>query len=108
MAVLIAEIVLSLFAVFGVYAAVRLLAVRFLTPATFAVAVEIFEEIDPREAKAIYLLAREQFFLFGAGRVIVLLDSRLENVDELVEYEITNNLRSVKIDNDGRSINIYK
>ena len=32
----------------------------------------------------------------------------LENVDELVEYEIKNNLRSVKIDNDGRSINIYK
>jgi len=32
----------------------------------------------------------------------------LENVDELVDYEIKNNLRSVKIDNDGRSINIYK
>ena len=83
MAVLIAEIVLSLFAVFGVYAAVRLLVIKFLTPAMFAVAVEICEEIDAHEAKAIYFLAKEQFFLCGTGRVIVLLDKRLANADEL-------------------------
>lgn len=31
-----------------------------------------------------------------------------ENVDELVQYEIDNNLRTVVIKNDGRSINLYK
>ena len=83
MAVLIAEIVLSLFAVFGVYAAVRLLVIRFLTPAAFSVAIEVHEAINEREAKAIYLLAKEQFFLSGIGRVIVLLDGGIANVVEL-------------------------
>ena len=85
MAVLIAEIVLSLFAVFGVYAAARLLVTRLFLPAMFAVTIEVFEEIDPREAKSLYMLAKEQFFLFGTGRVVVLLSSGLENADVLLD-----------------------
>ena len=85
MAVMIAEIVLALFAVFGVYAAVRLLATRLFAPAAFAVAIEVREEIDPREARSLYLLAKEQFFLFGTGRVVVLLENDLENFDEISE-----------------------
>ncbi len=84
MAVMIAEIVLALFAVFGVYAAVRLFATRLFSPASFAVAIEVREEIDLREAKSLYFLAREQFFLFGTGRVVVLLDQELKNADELL------------------------
>jgi hypothetical protein len=85
MAVLIAEIVLSLFAVFGVYAAARLLVTRIFLPGMFAVTIEVFEEIDPREAKSLYMLAKEQFFLFGTGRVVVLLENGLENFDEISE-----------------------
>ena len=49
------------------------------------VSIEILEEIEPREAKRLFFLAREQFFLFGTGRVVVFLADWLENRGELCE-----------------------
>ena len=75
MAVLIAEIVLSLLAVFGLYAAVLLFALR---PARgdFAVAVKLSAPMPLAEAKRLLTVARRQYLLEGYP-VVVLVDAAL-------------------------------
>lgn len=86
MAVLIAEIVLSLFAVFGVYAAVRLLFTAIFMPAEYGVAIEITEEIDEKTAEMLLESARDGFWFPGNGRVVVLMESDLPGAMALYEF----------------------
>jgi len=74
-AVLIAEILLSLFAVFGLYAAVRLFA---LWPcrAYLSVAVELRAPLTPEEGEQRLACAQRQFFPEGYP-VVLLIDAAL-------------------------------
>ena len=67
----IAEIVLSAFAVFGLYVLVHLL----LDTKRVTVAIEIGQETDPADVPGLVLQARESYFLTGGGRVVALVDS---------------------------------
>lgn len=74
MAVLVAEIFLALFAVFGLYAAVRLLAILLFSPQGLGVVLEFAEKPSEEELAAALYRAREGFLVRGTGRLVVLLD----------------------------------
>lgn len=75
MAIMIAEVLLSLFAVFGLYAAVHLFVLR---PgcASVLVAVELRAPLSPQEAEARIAVARKQFLLEGYP-IVLLVDAVL-------------------------------
>ncbi len=77
MAVLVAEIFLALFAVFGLYAAVRFLAILLFSPHGMGIVLEFAEKPGEEELKAALCRAREGFFLRSTGRLVVLLDTAL-------------------------------
>ena len=77
MAVLIAEVLFALFAVFGVYATVRLIATTFFCPSSYGVSLEIKENVDVAEAKRRFFRAKDM--AWGAGRVVVLIEGGLQN-----------------------------
>ena len=75
MAVMIAEVLLSLLAVFGLYAAVRLF---LLQPSrSFAsIAIELRAPLTPQEAEMRIAIARKQFLLEGYP-IVLLVDAVL-------------------------------
>ena len=75
MAVLIAEVLLSLFAVFGLYAAVLLFALR-PCGASVAVAVELRAPLSVEEARALLTVVHKQWLLEGYP-VVALVEEAL-------------------------------
>ena len=84
MAVLLAEVIFALFAVFGVYAAVRLLATAFFSGPSLGVVLEIREEMDVAEAHRQFVRAKDCFF--SGGRVVVLIEGGLPSATLLYDY----------------------
>ena len=78
MALLLAEMILALLAVFGLYAAVRLLAATAFLPRALSVCLELDRTVDEEEAAHLLSLAREACF-FRRCRVVVLIDATLPN-----------------------------
>ena len=80
---LIVEITVAALAVFGLYALVRLFAVRCAT-ATLAAAVEIVRPMGEEEVAFLLERVRESFFLRSGGRVIALVDRSLRKDARLI------------------------
>ena len=80
MAMMIAEIIISLFAVFGLYAAVRLLCGVLLSPRELAHAILIERELDEDETVVLVFRAREGSF-DGKRRLVALLPAALAESD---------------------------
>ena len=72
---LLAEIVLSVLAVFGLYVLMHLL----LGDKRVTVALEIGKETDPADVPGLLLRARESYFLPGCERVVALVDCDCAN-----------------------------
>ncbi len=85
MAVIIAEILISLLAVFGLYAAVRLLCIRCFAPKELATALMIDHESAGECAEWLLYCARESGIAFTARRVVVVIDGRLVNAAALMD-----------------------
>ena len=81
MALLLAEMILALLAVFGLYAAVRLLAATAFLPRTLSVCLELDRAVEEGEAAQLLSCAREACF-FQRCRVVVLIDAALPNAAE--------------------------
>ena len=82
MAVLIAEIVISLFAVFGLYAAVRFFCTLLLAPKCLTVALEVKEPVGAEEAALLLCRARE-CAIAPHYRTVVLVGEEMERRDEV-------------------------
>lgn len=83
MAIFMAELILSLFAVFGLYEAVRLFVACFFTPIPTGVVLELREPMLPRELEAAVAHARDQRPPRG-GPVVALLHGSLAEDEELL------------------------
>ena len=81
---ILAEILFSLFAVFGLYAAVRLLCIYLFVPKEVTLAVLVDRPLTREEAACLLWRARDAGFAFSYRRVIVMIDSALENAQELM------------------------
>ena len=84
MAVLVAEIFLALFAVFGLYAAVRLLATRIFSPRGAGFVLEFAEKPSEDELAAALCRAKDGFFMRGTWRLVVLLDVAMSEEHALI------------------------
>lgn len=84
MAVLVAEIFLALFAVFGLYAAVRFLAILLFSPHGMGIVLEFAEKPSEEALAAALCRAREGFFLRSTGRLVVILDTALAGERALI------------------------
>jgi len=82
MAVLIAEIVISLFAVFGLYAAVRFFCTLLLAPKSLVVALEVEGPVGSEEAALLLCRARE-CAIAPRYRMVVLISEELESREEV-------------------------
>lgn len=80
---LIAEIVLAFFAVFGLYALIRLFVTSRLLPTEVSVAVEIGMGTEPSQLPLLLSSAAECAFL-GSRRLIALVDRSLEGEEILL------------------------
>ncbi len=85
MAVIFAEILISLFAVFGLYAAVRLLCARIFAPGELVTALMIDQSDALEHAEWLMYSARESGLVYAVRRVVVVIDGRLENAAELID-----------------------
>ena len=79
---ILAEIVFSLFAVFGLYAAVRLLCIYLFAPKEVNLAIVVDRPLTSEEAA--WLLCRAREVAFTCRRIVVLVDSTLESAEELM------------------------
>ncbi|MBQ3056676.1 MAG: hypothetical protein IJC95_04235 [Clostridia bacterium] len=86
MAVLFAEIVISLFAVFGLYAAVRFFCACALLPKELAVSLEISRSVGAEEAAFLFCRAREYTPLPRGDRVVVLVHEAVEDADAVAAH----------------------
>ena len=86
MAVLVAEILISLFAVFGLYAAVRFFCLYLFAPHQLGVSIEIGEEITAEQAAYLVCRARERTLYMRYGHVVACIDRRLKNAEEIAVY----------------------
>ncbi len=87
MALIIAEILLSLFAVFGLYAAVRLLVFCTVREAkNLIVAFEIDGATPPSAWQIRLFNAREQAAFFPGHRVVALVDEQLEGHKQITLF----------------------
>jgi len=82
-AITVARVTLSLFAVFGLYAAVRLLLLGRLPYGERAVVIEVREALEPEALCVLVVGACESFVLERRGSVILLLEATLDNCREL-------------------------
>ncbi len=85
MAVIFAEILISLFAVFGLYAAVRLLCAWRFAPKELVTALMIDQPEALARAEWLMYSARESGLVFAARRIVVVIDGRLENAAALMD-----------------------
>lgn len=81
----VADILLAVFAVFGFYAALRLLIAFFASPANLSVALEIRSAEDAKNIDCLLSAARENFYLRRGDALVVLLDNALSEDAELME-----------------------
>lgn len=79
-----AEITFSLFAVFGLYAAVRLLFIYLFLPKEINLAVVVDRPLTSEEAAWMLFRARDAAFAVSYRRIVVLIDSAVENAEELM------------------------
>lgn len=82
---IIADVLIAFFAVFGVYAALRLVLALFLAPAGLGVALEIKTKEDAENVDLLLLAAKENFYLRSNGTLIALVDVSLKGDRELTE-----------------------
>ena len=82
---ILAEILFSLFAVFGLYAAVRLFCVYLFMPKEVTLAVLVDRPLTHEEAASLLWRARDAGFAFSYRRVVVMIDSAVENAEELMD-----------------------
>ncbi len=82
---LIADLCIAVFAVFGFYAALRLLVAFFASPANLSVALEIRSAEDAENIDCLLSAARENFYLRRGDALVVLLDATLSEDAELME-----------------------
>ncbi len=82
MAVLLAEIVISLFAVFGLYAAVRFFCTLLLAPKGLITALEVCGPVEAEEA-ALLLCRTRECAVAPRYRTVVLISDALENKEEV-------------------------
>ena len=73
----IAEIILAFFAVFGLYALIRLFVTSRLTPREICIAVEIGRETEPQALALLLGIAADRAF-FSGRRLLALVDRALE------------------------------
>lgn len=81
---IIAEITFSLFAVFGLYAAVRLLCIYFFAPKEVNLALMVDRPLTSEEAAWLLCRAKDVGFSISYRRIVVLIDSAVENAEELM------------------------
>lgn len=86
MAVLFAEIVISLFAVFGLYAAVRFFCACALVSKELVVSLEINSSVGAEEAAFLFCRAREYTPLPRHDRIVVLVHEDVEDVDTVAAH----------------------
>lgn len=82
---IVVDILIAFFAVFGVYAALRLVLALFLSPAGLGVALEITTKEDAENVDLLLLAAKENFYLRSNGTLIALVDDSLAGNRELIE-----------------------
>lgn len=80
---IVADALIAFFAVFGVYAALRLVLALFLAPAGLGVALEIRTKADAENVELLLLAARENFYFRSNGMLIALVDESLKGDQEL-------------------------
>lgn len=85
MAVLFAEILISMLAVFGLYAAVRLFCIWLFTPREVVAALRISEPLTAEEAALLFCRARHLAPVSGREAFIVCVPEALEGANEIVE-----------------------
>ena len=83
MAVLVLEIVISLLAVFGLYAAVRFFCAFLLAPPQLAVALEIKTPVGAEEAAFLYCRAKEFLVGLRAPHIVVCVSDTLEEKETI-------------------------
>ena len=83
MAVLLAEIVISLFAVFGLYAAVRFFCALLLAPRELCASLEINTPIGAEAAAFLYCRAKDFLPTPRSSRVVVLVSDALDEKEEI-------------------------
>ena len=71
---LIAEIILAVFAVFGIYAMIRLFVTSCLSSSRVSVAIEIREGTEPEDLASLLEEARERMPFCGRCRLIALME----------------------------------
>ncbi|MBE6702941.1 MAG: hypothetical protein E7585_05980 [Ruminococcaceae bacterium] len=74
---LIAEILLAVFAVFGLYAMIRLFVTAHLFPAAIYITVELRWGIEAEDLPLLLDRARERLFFCGSDRLLAMVDPRL-------------------------------
>lgn len=82
---IVADVLLAVFAVFGFYAALRLLVAFFASPANLSVALEILCAEDAENIDCLLSAARENFYFRRGDSLVVLLDAALSSDTELLE-----------------------
>ena len=93
------EIIVAIFAVYGIYSAVRVVAEAFFRSKNIVVALEIKTNEDASELDYLLSEAREAFTVRGArGRIIVLLSRRFEYDSEVREIIESNNAEMIIVD----------
>ena len=80
-----AEVVLALFAVFGLYSAVRLLAQKLFGDKRIFLAVEILTEDDARIAEGLIREALGTYYITASSRLAVIVSEKLSNDEELMD-----------------------
>ena len=85
---LIAEIILAVFAVFGIYAMIRLFVTSCLSSSRVSVAIEIREGTEPEDLASLLEEARERMPFCGRCRLVALIEPRMcENTTLLKALE---------------------
>ncbi|MBO5327108.1 MAG: hypothetical protein J6A84_03190 [Clostridia bacterium] len=88
---LIAEILLALLAVFGLYAMIRLFVTSRLLPTRMGLAIEIRAGTEARDIPFLLDRVRDALFLCGARRIVALVDdSHAENTALLEQLRDAN------------------
>ncbi|MBQ8356320.1 MAG: hypothetical protein IJX39_00770 [Clostridia bacterium] len=82
---LIAEILLAVLAVFGLYAIIRLFVTSRLSPARMGVVVEIGRDTAAEDIPLLLDRVRDGMFLCGTGRIIALVDPELAENEALLD-----------------------
>ena len=75
---LIAEILLALFAVFGLYCAIRLFVTSRLLPTRAGFLIEIREGTTAQDIPLLLDRVKDALFLCGTGRIVALVDPTLK------------------------------